>query len=124
MAAGYFLPKTGPITPTTGFPSIDHPSDKATVQITVTAPQKYDVVSNGALVQTAASAGRAQTHAVGRTETYPDLLHRDRRRRIFRRAPAARERRADRLVFLSGGFRCRGPEVQPDVFSACNISVR
>ena len=34
------------------FPSIDHPSDKATVQVTVTAPQKYDVVSNGALVQT------------------------------------------------------------------------
>jgi aminopeptidase N len=33
------------------FPSIDHPSDKATVQVTVTAPQKYDVVSNGTLVQ-------------------------------------------------------------------------
>ena len=34
------------------FPSIDHPSDKATVDITVTAPEKYDVVSNGRLVQT------------------------------------------------------------------------
>ena len=34
------------------FPSIDHPSDKATMRITVTAPRKYDVVSNGSLVQT------------------------------------------------------------------------
>ncbi|MBN1569827.1 MAG: M1 family metallopeptidase [Acidobacteria bacterium] len=33
-------------------PSMDHPSDKATVQMTVTAPQKYDVVSNGSLVRT------------------------------------------------------------------------
>jgi aminopeptidase N len=29
------------------FPSIDHPSDKATVEVTVIAPQRYDVVSNG-----------------------------------------------------------------------------
>ena len=34
------------------FPCIDHPSDKATVQVTVTAPQKYDIVSNGVLAQT------------------------------------------------------------------------
>jgi aminopeptidase N len=32
-------------------PSIDHPSDKATVRITVTAPRKYDVVSNGHRVE-------------------------------------------------------------------------
>jgi aminopeptidase N len=31
-------------------PSIDHPYDKASVQITVTAPQKYSIVSNGRLV--------------------------------------------------------------------------
>ena len=34
------------------FPSIDHPSDKATMQVTVTAPRKYDVISNGSLVET------------------------------------------------------------------------
>jgi aminopeptidase N len=34
------------------FPSIDHPSDKASVDITVTAPEKYDVISNGRMVQT------------------------------------------------------------------------
>jgi aminopeptidase N len=34
------------------FPSIDHPSDKATVTVAVTAPEKYDVVSNGRMVCT------------------------------------------------------------------------
>jgi aminopeptidase N len=34
------------------FPSIDHPSDKATVDIQVTAPERYDVVSNGRIVKT------------------------------------------------------------------------
>jgi aminopeptidase N len=34
------------------FPSIDHPSDKATVDVTVTAPDKYEIVSNGRLVKT------------------------------------------------------------------------
>jgi aminopeptidase N len=34
------------------FPSIDHPSDKATVAVTVTAPQQYDVVSNGRKIKT------------------------------------------------------------------------
>jgi aminopeptidase N len=34
------------------FPSIDHPSDKATVDITVIAPEKYDVISNGCMVRT------------------------------------------------------------------------
>jgi aminopeptidase N len=32
------------------FPSIDHPSDKASVNITITAPGKFDVVSNGNMV--------------------------------------------------------------------------
>jgi aminopeptidase N len=34
------------------FPSIDHPSDKATVTFTVTAPEKYDVVANGRVALT------------------------------------------------------------------------
>jgi len=34
------------------FPSIDHPADKATVDFFVTAPDKYDVVANGRLVET------------------------------------------------------------------------
>ena len=45
------------------FPSIDHPSDKATVDVTVTAPEKYDVVSNGRLVATQSIMdGRKLTH--------------------------------------------------------------
>jgi aminopeptidase N len=34
------------------FPSIDHPSDKATVDFSVTAPDKYMVVANGSLKET------------------------------------------------------------------------
>lgn len=34
------------------FPCIDHPSDKAAVQVTVTAPRRFHVVSNGTLIQT------------------------------------------------------------------------
>lgn len=34
------------------FPSIDHPWDKATVEFAITAPEKYDVVANGRLVET------------------------------------------------------------------------
>lgn len=34
------------------FPSIDHPSDKATVEFTVTAPETFDVIANGTLVET------------------------------------------------------------------------
>jgi len=33
------------------FPSIDHPSDKATVSLAVTAPAKYDIVANGRMEQ-------------------------------------------------------------------------
>ncbi len=33
------------------FPCIDHPSDKASVDFTVTAPARYEVVSNGRLVR-------------------------------------------------------------------------
>jgi aminopeptidase N len=34
------------------FPSIDHPYDKATVEFFVTAPARFDVVANGALLET------------------------------------------------------------------------
>ena len=34
------------------FPSVDHPYDKATVEFTVNAPARYDVIANGALVET------------------------------------------------------------------------
>jgi aminopeptidase N len=45
------------------FPSIDHPSDKAAVDITAIAPAKYDVVSNGRLVRTQSMLdGRKLTH--------------------------------------------------------------
>jgi aminopeptidase N len=44
------------------FPSIDHPSDKATVDFSVTANAKYDVVANGRLVETRLlNAGRKLT---------------------------------------------------------------
>ncbi|MFL6256284.1 MAG: M1 family aminopeptidase [Pyrinomonadaceae bacterium] len=34
------------------FPSIDHPSDKATVEFFINAPSRYDVVANGELLDT------------------------------------------------------------------------
>ncbi|HUR79929.1 MAG TPA: M1 family metallopeptidase [Thermoanaerobaculia bacterium] len=34
------------------FPSIDHPSDKASVDFTVTAPDAFDVIANGTLLET------------------------------------------------------------------------
>ncbi|MEW6210047.1 MAG: M1 family metallopeptidase [Acidobacteriota bacterium] len=34
------------------FPSIDHPYDKASAEFFVTAPDRYDVVANGALIET------------------------------------------------------------------------
>jgi aminopeptidase N len=44
------------------FPSVDHPSDKATVDFSVTAPERYDVVANGRLVETRLlDAGRKLT---------------------------------------------------------------
>ena len=45
------------------FPSIDHPSDKATVEFFITAPVKFDVVANGALVETTSRQNGTQlTH--------------------------------------------------------------
>jgi aminopeptidase N len=35
------------------FPSVDHPSDKATVEFRVTAPDSFDVIANGTLVESA-----------------------------------------------------------------------
>ena len=34
------------------FPAIDHPSDKASVEFTVTAPETFDVIANGTLLET------------------------------------------------------------------------
>ncbi len=44
----------------TWFPSNDHPSDKATFTIRVTAPDGLEVVSNGILTETAPSEGAAR----------------------------------------------------------------
>ena len=35
------------------FPAVDHPSDKATVEFRVTAPEAFDVIANGTLVESA-----------------------------------------------------------------------
>ena len=35
------------------FPAVDHPSDKATVEFRVTAPDAFDVIANGTLVESA-----------------------------------------------------------------------
>ena len=43
-------------------PVVDHLSDKATVEFRVTAPARYDVVSNGALVRDSTSGGTRHTH--------------------------------------------------------------
>ena len=45
------------------FPAIDHPYDKATVEFFVTAPDRYDVIANGALVEaTSKQNGARLTH--------------------------------------------------------------
>jgi aminopeptidase N len=45
------------------FPAIDHPYDKATVEFIVTAPDRYDVIANGALVEaTSLQNGARLTH--------------------------------------------------------------
>ncbi|HKP85728.1 MAG TPA: M1 family aminopeptidase [Blastocatellia bacterium] len=45
------------------FPAIDHPYDKATVEFFVTAPDRYDVIANGVLVETTRRPGGAKlTH--------------------------------------------------------------
>lgn len=45
------------------FPSVDHPSDKATVEFIVTAPANYDVVANGTRVESIALANhQRRTH--------------------------------------------------------------
>ena len=44
-------------------PTVDHPSDKATVEWIVTAPSRYEVVANGALVEEAnLDSDRRRTH--------------------------------------------------------------
>ncbi|MFP5261130.1 MAG: M1 family aminopeptidase [Blastocatellia bacterium] len=45
------------------FPAIDHPYDKATVEFLVTAPDRYDVIANGSLVETTSKQNGAKlTH--------------------------------------------------------------
>ena len=51
------------------FPSVDHPSDKATVEIDVVAPEALEVVANGVLVErTDVGAGRTRTRWMESTE--------------------------------------------------------
>ncbi|HEX8089616.1 MAG TPA: M1 family aminopeptidase [Blastocatellia bacterium] len=45
------------------FPAIDHPYDKATVEFFITAPDRYDVIANGSLVETTSKQNGAKlTH--------------------------------------------------------------
>jgi aminopeptidase N len=45
------------------FPAVDHPYDKATVEFFVTAPDRYDVIANGSLVETTSKQnGTKLTH--------------------------------------------------------------
>ncbi|KUJ40201.1 Aminopeptidase N [Streptomyces sp. MBT84] len=46
----------------TWFPSSDHPSDKATYDIRITAPKGLTAVSNGRLISTHGEGGRTVTH--------------------------------------------------------------
>ena len=51
------------------FPSVDHPSDKATVEFDVVAPAALEVVANGVLLErTDLGAGRARTRWMESTE--------------------------------------------------------
>jgi len=55
------------------FPSVDHPSDKATVEFIIDAPPAYEVIANGLRVGTATLPdGRKQTHW---SESMPIPVH-------------------------------------------------
>lgn len=44
------------------FPCVDHPSDKATAEFKVTAPNQYRVIANGASLETIANENETTTH--------------------------------------------------------------
>ena len=46
-----FLGITGPTRARNWLPTVDHPSDKATVEFKVTAPSHYQVISSGSLIE-------------------------------------------------------------------------
>ncbi len=53
------------------FPSVDHPSDKATVDFAITAPANYDVVCNGRLVETRSLLDGRKLTRWGESEPVP-----------------------------------------------------
>ncbi len=53
------------------FPSIDHPSDKATVSFALTAPAKYEVVANGRKLRTASLADGRKIHQWSESKPIP-----------------------------------------------------
>jgi len=53
------------------FPSIDHPSDKATVSFAVTAPEKYDIVGNGDMGKTVSLPYRRKLTRWAENKTIP-----------------------------------------------------
>ena len=58
-----FFSDNWPIKARQWLPTVDHPSDKATTEMFVTAPSRYQVVSNGLLVEeTDLEGGRRLTH--------------------------------------------------------------
>ncbi len=53
------------------FPSVDHPSDKATVNFTVTAPQKYQVIANGSLDDVTENSDGTKTSTFSESRLMP-----------------------------------------------------
>ncbi len=53
------------------FPSVDHPSDKATVEFFITAPARYEVVANGRRVSTMTLTGGMKRTHWSETATIP-----------------------------------------------------
>jgi len=64
------------------FPSIDHPSDKATVAFTVSAPEEWSVIANGSLVSS--NRDISIVADVSATGTTPAIDDRDHARRVWR----------------------------------------
>ena len=76
-------------------PVLDHPADKASCEFEVTAPEAYQVVAPGALVETYEPAGESAPDKVPGGRAHHHLLHGDRGRAI-RRGDGRERGRGDR----------------------------
>ena len=92
--------------------SLDHPSAKAPVTTIVTAPRRYQVISNGRLTEADRPAERSAPHRLDRIEPGLHLSHVARRGAVRGRALRRVSRHSAVGVGLSAGERGERPGLQ------------